>query len=169
MKVLIDTNVALDFMSSREPFASNAEKVFLLCCSELVDAYIAANSFCDLHYVLHKCLHDEGQTRSAMTFWLDIVKVAQTTEGDCRNALDSEITDYEDAVIESIARRLGCEYIVTRNLGDFSKSSVPAVSPETLIQKFILFNSILKNVEETVSATTSAITNEYHTASRPKK
>ena len=133
MKVLIDTNVALDFMSSREPFSSDAEKIFLLCCSELVDGYITVNSFCDLHYLLHKYLHDEEQTRSAMSFWLDIVKVAQTDESDCRNALASDITDYEDAVIASVAERSGCEYIISRNPGDFSKSSVPVISPQEFI------------------------------------
>ena len=135
MKVLIDTNVALDFMSSREPFATGAEKAFLLCCSDLIEAYIAANSFCDLHYVLQTYLHDEEETRSAMMFWLDIVKIAQTSEIDCINALNSRISDYEDAVIESIAKRMECEYIVTRNLKDFSNSSVPALSPEEFVLK----------------------------------
>lgn len=134
MKVIIDTNVALDFMSSREPFSSNAEKVFLLCCSELVEGYVTANSFCDIHYVLHKALHNEEQTRSAMNFWLDIIKIASATEIDCRKAMRSGIKDYEDAVIDSVAERTGCDYIVTRNLEDFSKSAVPAISPQDFIK-----------------------------------
>ena len=130
---MIDTNVAVDFMSSREPFSSDAEKVFLLSCSDLVEAYVTANTFCDLHYIIHKYFHDEEQTRSAMSFWLDIVSIAQTTEEDCRNALKSDIDDYEDAVIASVAERTGCEYIVTRNLRDYSNSAVPAISPGEFI------------------------------------
>ncbi len=134
MKIIIDTNVAIDFMSAREPFSDDAEKVFLLCSSEIVNAFVTANSFCDLHYIIHRYFHDEEKTRSAMSFWLDIVSIAQTTEEDCRNALESGIADYENAVIASVAERMGCEFIVTRNVGDFSNSVVPAISPRDFIE-----------------------------------
>ena len=40
MKVLIDTNIAMDFMSDRFPFSDDAEKVFTFCCSGLVEGYM---------------------------------------------------------------------------------------------------------------------------------
>ena len=133
MKVMIDTNVAMDFLSDRTPFSDDAEKVFTFCCSELVDGFMTVNSFCDLHYILKKCLHDEDDVRSVLGFWVRFVEIADTTASDCINALSSENRDYEDAVITHAAKRCGCEYIITRNVDDYRDSPVPAVTPAQFI------------------------------------
>lgn len=133
MRVLIDTNVALDLMMDRAPFADAAEKVFTSCCSELVEGYFSANSIVDMHYLLHHYLHDEQYSRDLIDSWLSIVGIAEVLPVDCKNAMDSEMNDYEDAVMANIAERNGFDYIVTRNLKHFGKSSVPAVSPDAFI------------------------------------
>ncbi len=133
MKAIIDTKIALDLMMARKPFADSAEKVFALCCSELADGYFSANSFCDIHYLLHKYLHSEEDTRTAIGFWLDLIGIAEVTEDDCRNALDIGISDYEDAVMASIAQRKGLDFIVTRNIKDFKNSPVRAIAPEEFV------------------------------------
>ena len=133
MKVMIDTNVAMDFLSDITPYSDDAEKVFTLCCSELVDGFMTVNSFCDLHYILRKCLHNEDDTRDVLGFWTRCVGILDTTSSDCINALDSENRDYEDAVIIQAARRCGFNYIVTRNVDYFCDSPVPAVTPSEFI------------------------------------
>ena len=45
------------------------------------------------------------------------------------DALASEMSDFEDAVVSAVACRIGAEYILTRNTKDYVKSAVPAVSP----------------------------------------
>lgn len=37
--------------------------------------------------------------------------------------------DFEDAVVDAVAERNGAGYILTRNIKDFSGSSVPAITP----------------------------------------
>jgi predicted nucleic acid-binding protein len=44
MKVLVDTNVVLDFFLAREPWAKDADKVFKLISEGKVEAFITANS-----------------------------------------------------------------------------------------------------------------------------
>jgi hypothetical protein len=39
------------------------------------------------------------------------------------------MTDYEDAVQALCAKRNRADYIITRNVSDFSKSFVPAILP----------------------------------------
>ncbi len=133
MKAIIDTNIALDLMMARRPFVDSAEKVFALCCSELVDGYFTANSFCDIHYLIHKNLHDEEDTRSVIGSWLTLIGIVEVTGEDCIKALDIGIPDYEDAVMASIAQRKGFECIVTRNIKDFKNSPVKALTPEEFI------------------------------------
>ena len=134
MKVLIDTNIAMDFMSDRIPFSDDAEKVFTFCCSGLVEGYMTVNAFFDLHYILNKHLRDKNQLKRVLSFWLKFVEILDTTSSDCRLAFESSIPDYEDAVISEAARRCGIEYIITRNINDFRKSQVPAVSSADFVK-----------------------------------
>ena len=45
------------------------------------------------------------------------------------DAADSKYADYEDAVSFLSAAAAGCDVIITRNLTDYSKSSVRAMTP----------------------------------------
>jgi hypothetical protein len=47
-------------------------------------------------------------------------------------ALESEITDFEDAVIEAVSIGSGVDMIATRNIGDFKKSKIPAKEPSQI-------------------------------------
>ncbi|MBR6084909.1 MAG: PIN domain-containing protein [Spirochaetales bacterium] len=133
MKVIIDTNVAMDFMSDRQPHSDMAEKVFTFCCSELAEGYMTANSLCDLNYILGKCLKDKEQKKSIISFWHHFIRILDTGDVDISHALSSDMDDFEDAVIASVAARNRCDYIVTRNVKDFEKSPVPAITPEEFI------------------------------------
>lgn len=46
-----------------------------------------------------------------------------------RAALQSAMTDFEDAVTSEAANAAGIEFIVTRNTPDFAASAIPAVLP----------------------------------------
>jgi predicted nucleic acid-binding protein len=46
---------------------------------------------------------------------------------------DLKISDFEDAIIAAIAMREKTDYIITRNTKDFSKSPVPAITPDTFL------------------------------------
>lgn len=133
MKVLIDTNIALDLMTNRQEFQDDAAKVFTICAGGLAQGFFSSNSVCDLHYVLHHHLHDEHLTRNALETWLNLIGVLDVSGEDCLKAIQSKTTDYEDAVMEQTAKRNGCDYIVTRNLKDFALSPVPAISPRQFI------------------------------------
>ena len=133
MRVIIDTNVAMDLMSDRQPFSDEAEKVFTFCCSDLVEGFMTVNSFCDLHYILHRYLRDKESEKSILSFWMNIIKIIDAGEVDCRYGLFSKIGDFEDGVIASVAKRNKCDYIVTKNTTDFVNSPVPAVTPAEFI------------------------------------
>ena len=60
--------------------------------------------------------------------------VLDTTGDDCKNALFSPITDYEDAIMVETAKKAGIDYIVTRNIKDYSKSSVKVSLPADFLK-----------------------------------
>ena len=54
MKVLIDTNIILDYALIRQPFYDLADRIFVLVEQKQIEAYVSASTFTDLFYILRK-------------------------------------------------------------------------------------------------------------------
>lgn len=133
MKIIVDTNIAVDIMAHRDEFLDDSAKVFTFCCSGLIDGFFTASAFSDLHYIMKKHIHDEESVRSSLCFWMNFIGILDVDFEDCKKALRSTMNDYEDALLSEVAKRHGVDYIVTRNVGDFKNSPVPAVTPKEFI------------------------------------
>lgn len=53
-KILIDTNVLLDYLLEREPFFEEAQKVILSCAEGNTKGCIAAHSVSNMFFILRK-------------------------------------------------------------------------------------------------------------------
>lgn len=136
MRILIDTNVIIDALASREPWKENAEKIFIMAANNIVEMYITASSATDIYYLIRKYLHNTEDAKKIMGKLYSLVGILEVKEEDCVDALSSPISDYEDAVVEQVARRSGMECIVTRNQKGFDKGVTKVFLPEEFI-KFV--------------------------------
>lgn len=136
MRVLLDTNVLLDAIEVRKEFFDDSSMVVLLATE--YDGFIVASSVTDIYYIEHKRNHDKKKTKTIMDKLFKIFDILDTTAEDCRNALRSDISDFEDAVTVESAKRNGIDCIVTRNAKDFKNSSIPVYTPMEFLR-------ILKN------------------------
>lgn len=134
MKILIDTNVIIDALTSREPWNESAEKIFIMAANNIVDMYITASSTTDIYYLVRKHLHNTETARQVMSKLYSLVGILEVKEEDCVDALVLSITDYEDAVVEQVARRSGVECIVTRNQKDYELGLAKVFLPDDFIQ-----------------------------------
>ena len=121
-------------MTSREPYNESAEKIFIMAANNIVDMYITASSATDIYYLVKKHLHNPEATKQIMRKLYSLVGILDVKKEDCIDALVSPITDYEDAVIELVARRTGIEYIVTRNQKDYKAGLTKIFLPKDFIQ-----------------------------------
>lgn len=135
MKALIDTCIVIDVLQKREPFCNAAMDIFLAVSNRRFTGVLTAKSITDIHYILHRSLHNESETRKAVRTLFTLFSVADTLASDCQNALSSPMTDFEDAVMSETADRLDIDYIITRNKKDCISSSVPVLSPDEFLQK----------------------------------
>ena len=135
MKAIIDTCVILDYLQGREPFFDDALNLAIGSANREFEAYISANSITDLYYIIHKHTLDDKETRKHLTNFTQVFGITDTLAEDCIYALHSEMTDYEDAVMSETASRTGVDYIVTRNVRDYTKSKIPAVTPGEFLEK----------------------------------
>lgn len=134
MKILIDTNIVIDALTSREPWNKSAEKLFIMAANDIMDMYITASSATDIYYLIRKHLYDAESAKLIMGKLYSLVGILEVTESDCMDALVSPIMDYEDAVLEQVARRSKMDYIVTRNQKDYKSGITKVFSPKEFIK-----------------------------------
>ena len=135
MRVVIDTCVILDYLQNREPFFDDALNIAISRANREYEGYITASSVTDLYYIIHRYNHCDKETRDIVNTLTMLFGLTDTYAEDCINALHSEMSDYEDAVMSETAYRIGADFIVTRNVGDYVRSKVPAISPADFLMK----------------------------------
>jgi predicted nucleic acid-binding protein len=132
MTVLLDTNILLDYLQKRPEF-SNAERILDICADKKIFGYMAAHSIPDMYYIMRKTYSDE-ERRSILLNLINIVPVISVDQKRIVAALSNKNFFYfEDCLQTECASSFSADYIVTRNIKDFSQSSVPPVSPQDFL------------------------------------
>ena len=134
MRVLIDTNVILDVLCKREGFFEDADKIFKLCEVKKIEGYISALSISNLVYIMRKEL-DAEKIKEVLQQLSLIFKITDLKADDLKKAADMNFKDYEDALQSVCAVRLKANYIITRNIKDFTYSKVMAIKPSELLER----------------------------------
>ena len=133
MKVLLDTNILMDFVLKRGGFVKAAKKVFTICTSEKAVGYVSAHSLMDLCYLTRKKSQDE-RLRILRQLCSLFVVVETTGNSILAAAERMDFTDFEDSVVNQAAIKAGVDYIVTRNRDDFTTADIPVISPVEFIE-----------------------------------
>ena len=136
MKLLLDTNVVIDIASRRQGYAASRD-VLRFCELLRVEGFVSTTTVTDAVYILKKYLAP-GSVRETVRVLLNIIDVVEVQKSDVMRALEGNWKDFEDAVQAACAARNKMNYIVTHNVGDFSASTVKAISPEEAL--IILMN-----------------------------
>ena len=133
MRALIDTCIVIDALQARKPFAEDAQQIFLAVANKRVMGFPTAKSAADIYYITHRHTHSDRDTRKVLSTLFHLFELLDSAGMDCRRAISSELTDYEDALMTETALRCGMDCIVTRNLRDYGKSPVPVYSPSAFL------------------------------------
>lgn len=131
-RVLFDSDVLLDVLAQRQPFVVASAQALNTVTQPQVQGYVSGHAVTNLFYILRRQVGSEA-ARELLSRLLQRIQVANVTDEVIRAALQSSITDFEDAVTSKAANAAGVEVIVTRNTADFVTSSVPAVLPEEFL------------------------------------
>lgn len=134
MKVLLDTNVILDVWLAREPFWRDSALVLAKVEKKEIEGVISPHTIPTLHYLGKKVL-GEGRARELLLLLLDICKVGNTSAKTFKMALKSEISDFEDALIEAVSLDSKVDFIATRNIKDFKKSRIETLEPSEIVKR----------------------------------
>lgn len=134
MKVLIDTNIMIDALTNREGRSGFSATVIDLCAKQVIDGYVALHSISNMYYILRK-QYSDAERRTILKRYNEILKVAEVGNDVVDTAINNTaISDYEDALQYACAETVGADYIVTRNIKDYGKAEIRAISPEELLK-----------------------------------
>jgi predicted nucleic acid-binding protein len=131
-KITIDSNIIMDFLFKRDGHEKAAE-LFKKCAGKELGGFVCAHEITTLSYFLEKAVKDKSKIRKSITGIMKRFTVMETNERILNTALYSGVEDFEDAVIEASSKERNVDYIITRNIKDFKKSLVKALTPEELL------------------------------------
>lgn len=133
-RILIDTNVLLDYVLTREPFYEDAKEVVISCVDGRAKGCIAAHTISNMFYILRKEFGIEERREVLLNlcsiFDVEGIDKVKLLEG----LQNEELSDFEDCLQMECAKAYGAEYIVTRNLDDYKASEVKAILPKDYLE-----------------------------------
>lgn len=134
MRLLIDTNILIDFILNRQPYTDQAEQIIYMCKNKVVDGCIAAHSLTNLFYILRKQLSVE-ERKSFLYYLSEITEIIGVDKPKILSALDNDdFSDFKDSVQTECAKSFYADYIITRNIKDFKNSPIKPLTPDDFLK-----------------------------------
>lgn len=132
--LFIDTDVIIDFIIDRQPFSREAAQVFTLIDQRKVKGYASALSYSNIYYVLRNYASHK-KVITMLNELSNLVGILKVDDDIIKASLASDFKDFEDAIQYYTAQEYKrIDVIITRNIKDYKKSSLPVMTPETFIK-----------------------------------
>jgi predicted nucleic acid-binding protein len=133
-KVLIDTDVILDFFFDRKPFSEDAAKILSMCENGKIKGFVTSIILSNIYYLLRKTATRE-RVIEKLKMLLKIIDLIITDKKAVEDALNSEFKDFEDALQNFSAHNTNqIRVIITRNTKDYKTSKLAIMNPETYLK-----------------------------------
>ena len=133
-KLLIDTDVILDFFFDRQPFSEHAAKVFSLCEAKIIQGYATPVIISNTYYILRQTAKHEKVIEKLRRL-LSFIEILVIDKEVLLLAMSSKFKDFEDAIQNYSAVKSGeIDIILTRNVKDFKYSEIGILTPENYIK-----------------------------------
>lgn len=133
MRVLFDTDVILDVVLDRPPFAEVCTLLFGHVEEGRVQGTICATALTTVFYLGRKAV-GTPRARREVAKLLSLFDIASVNRPVLQGAVALPFSDFEDAVTHEAARLDGAEGIVTRNVQHYKKARLRIYAPADLLQ-----------------------------------
>ena len=125
MVLLIDTNIILDVLLSRSDFVKESSIIWKLCETEQAKGYISTLTYANMMYIMRKQMTPE-QIEDVFRKLKLIFEFADFSSVVLEMAVNMKWKDFE---------YVHADYIITRNIKDFTQSKVMALTPAELLAR----------------------------------
>ena len=143
MRLLVDTNVILDFLLQRDGFFDSAQALIVGESDTSVEI-VSASAITDIHYTVVSALKKSGYaateaeasmiSQQRISQLLSFVSIVPVSSDNIEFALELAWVDFEDAVQYSVAVANGVDYIITRDQKGFREGEIPFLTPAEVLK-----------------------------------
>ena len=132
MKIFVDTNVIIDYLVDRVPFADDAEAVIDICVSEGNEGAFSGLSACNAVYIIGRAI---GQCKAELLVKgvASLIGLLPINSEEIKSNLGAEHPDFEDSLQIAAAQAWGADVIVTRDSTGFVNSPIKVQTPSEFI------------------------------------
>ena len=134
--MLLDTDVLIDIALDRRPHSDPAVALLDRIESTGETVFIAWHSVSNFYYLVSPS-HGRRSGRDFIVELTRFVEVAPADGEAIRYAASLPMKDFQDAMQVAAARACGAAHIVTRNIKDYRRSPIPAISPQEALNTMI--------------------------------
>jgi predicted nucleic acid-binding protein len=131
-RIFLETNVMLDFLGERIPCYDSIARVISFLESNKFTIIVSPISYAIVSYFLSKSEGDRIAVEKLRKFKV-ISDVCIIDEQTIEKGLNSDFSDFEDALQFYNAVEFNCDIILTRNAKDFKKATLPVMSPDEFL------------------------------------
>ena len=133
-KILIDTDIILDFFFDREPFSENASKILSLCESKEITGHVTPVTISNVYYLLRQTAKHE-KVIEKLTLLISFLEVLVVDKKVVLESLASNFKDFEDALQNYSAEQSNrIDVIITRNIKDYKNSCLSVMLPDNYLK-----------------------------------
>lgn len=134
MTILLDANIILDVLMNRSQFIEDSAMIWKLCETKQITGYVSTLTFANIAYIMRKELTPEKI--EDVFFKLSLIfEFADLNSKILKKAIKMNWKDFEDAIQNATAEQIRANYIITRNVRDFTKSKILAFTPSELLEQ----------------------------------
>ncbi|GAB3918226.1 type II toxin-antitoxin system VapC family toxin [Larkinella terrae] len=128
-RLFLDTNIVLDLLGERIPHYHSIAKLATLADNGEIVLAVSALSFATVNYFLSKFEGNAKAIEKLRKFKI-ISAIISVDELMIEKGLNSNFTDFEDALQYFCAVKGNCRIILTRNPKDYKQSELPIMTAE---------------------------------------
>lgn len=128
-KVFIDTNVLVDLLLERDPWADNAAVIFSMADRKEIELFCCSLSFSTAIYLMQRMKYSRKEIVTKLAIVKSLCTVTTVDGFVLDRVLQSDFPDLEDAMQHYSALAAGAEVIVTRNVKDYAAAGLPVMTP----------------------------------------
>ena len=132
-KVFFDTNVIIDAITSKDNDYADSQKLIIKVAKNEIEGMICAKQITDIYYILRKYVSSEFERRNIIKYVCSTFKILPLFPADIKFCINSNLTDFEDAVINEVAKVNCANYLVTHDSKHFKNSNLSILTPNELL------------------------------------
>lgn len=134
--LFVDSDVILDVLEKREPFYDYSAQILTLGDEKKVQLFTTSLVIANIYYIMRKHLGIQKAKENLRKLRI-IVNVMSVNEKEVDLALNSELSDFEEALQYFTALNNKIDFIITRNTKDYKNPKLIVQTPQEYIESTI--------------------------------